>query len=212
MTTLFLYEKEIKLMKLIINEDLDTIKSTLHNTNIIRKVDSSGTINIPKSIRESMNIEANDEVYLYVDNTNNTIAIRKVNSDYIAEDNNMDTENMTTLELTAAIMDLMNAITFTNVDTLSSDIFNDSGEDVYYELNDVLYNALKGDVYRNTYYPIKIENTPILFKITNNGTLSFLFINKGITWTITKKGRTNMDAFFTKKEALINIYNILSSL
>lgn len=199
-------------MKLIINEDLDTIKSTLHNTNIIRKVDSSGTINIPKSIRESMNIEANDEVYLYVDNTNNTIAIRKVNSDYIAEDNNMDTENMTTLELTAAIMDLMNAITFTNVDTLSSDIFNDSGEDVYYELNDVLYNALKGDVYRNTYYPIKIENTPILFKITNNGTLSFLFINKGITWTITKKGRTNMDAFFTKKEALINIYNILSSL
>lgn len=46
MTTLFLYGKEIKLMKLIINEDLDIIKSTLHNTNIIRKVDSSGTINI----------------------------------------------------------------------------------------------------------------------------------------------------------------------
>ena len=74
-------------MKLLVNEDLDTIKSTLHNTYIIRKVDGSGTINIPKSIRESMNIEANDEVYLYVDNTNNTIAIRKVNSDYIAEDN-----------------------------------------------------------------------------------------------------------------------------
>lgn len=74
-------------MKLVINEYLDTIKSTLHNTNIIRKVDSSGTINIPKSIRESIDIEANDEVYLYVDNTNNTIAIRKVNSDYIAEDN-----------------------------------------------------------------------------------------------------------------------------
>ena len=74
-------------MKLVINEDLDTIKSTLHNTNIIRKVDSSGTINIPKSIREVMGIEANDEVYLYVDTTNNTIAIRKVNSDYIAEDN-----------------------------------------------------------------------------------------------------------------------------
>lgn len=34
-----------------------------------------------------MGIEANDEVYLYVDNTNDTIAIRKVNSDYIAEDN-----------------------------------------------------------------------------------------------------------------------------
>ena len=124
----------------------------------------------------------------------------------------MDTEDMTTLELAAVIMDLMNTITFTDVNTLSSDIFNDSGEDVYYELNDVLYNALKGDVYRDTYYPIKIENTPILFKMTNNGTLSFLFINKGITWTITKKGRTNMDAFYTKKEALINIYNILSSL
>ena len=199
-------------MKLVINEDLDTVKSTLHNTNIIRKVDSSGTINIPKSIRESMGIEANDEVYLYVDDINNTIAIRKVNSDYMAEDNNMDTEDMTTLELAAVIMDLMNTITFTDVNTLSSDIFNDSGEDVYYELNDVLYNALKGDVYRDTYYPIKIENTPILFKMTNNGTLSFLFINKGITWTITKKGRTNMDAFYTKKEALINIYNILSSL
>lgn len=87
MTALFLYGKETKLMKLVINEYLDTIKSTLHNTNIIRKVDSSGTINIPKSIRESIDIEANDEVYLYVDNTNNTIAIRKVNSDYIAEDN-----------------------------------------------------------------------------------------------------------------------------
>ena len=73
-------------MKLIINEDLDIVKSLLHNTHIIRKVDSSGTINIPKSLRESMGIEANDEVYLYVDNTNNTIAIRKVNSDYIAED------------------------------------------------------------------------------------------------------------------------------
>lgn len=72
-------------MKLVINEDLDTIKSILHNTNIIRKVDSSGTINIPKSIREVMGIEANDEVYLYVDNTNNTIAIRKVNSDYTPE-------------------------------------------------------------------------------------------------------------------------------
>lgn len=199
-------------MKLVINEDLDTIKSTLHNTNIIRKVDSSGTINIPKSIRESMNIEANDEVYLYVDNTNNTIAIRKVNSDYIAEDSSMSTEDMTTSELAAAIMDLMNTITFTNVNTLSSNIFNDSGEDVYYELNDALYNALKGNVYRDTYYPIKIENTPILFKMTNNGTLSFLFINKGIIWTITKRGRTNMDAFFTKKEALTNIYNILSSL
>ena len=212
MTALFLYGKEMELMKLVINEDLDTVKSTLHNTNIIRKVDSSGTINIPKSIRESMGIEANDEVYLYVDDINNTIAIRKVNSDYMAEDNNMDTEDMTTLELAAVIMDLMNTITFTGVNTLSSDIFNDSGEDVYYELNDVLYNALKGDVYRDTYYPIKIENTPILFKMTNNGTLSFLFINKGITWTITKKGRTNMDAFYTKKEALINIYNILSSL
>lgn len=212
MTTLFLYGKEMELMKLVINEDLDTIKSTLHNTNIIRKVDSSGTINIPKSIRESMNIEANDEVYLYVDNTNNTIAIRKVNSDYIAEDSSMSTEDMTTSELAAAIMDLMNTITFTNVNTLSSNIFNDSGEDVYYELNDALYNALKGNVYRDTYYPIKIENTPILFKMTNNGTLSFLFINKGIIWTITKRGRTNMDAFFTKKEALTNIYNILSSL
>jgi len=212
MTTLFLYEKEIELMKLVINEDLDIVKSTLHNTNIIRKVDSSGTINIPKSIRESMGIEANDEVYLYVDNTNNTIAIRKVNSNYIAEDSNINTEDMTTVELAAAIMDLMNTITFTNVDTLSSDIFNDSGEDVYYELNDALYNTLKGDVYRDTYYPIKIENTPILFKITNNGTLSFLFINKGITWTITKRGRTNMNAFYTKKEALTNIYNILSSL
>ena len=199
-------------MKLVINEDLDIVKSTLHNTNIIRKVDSSGTINIPKSIRESMGIEANDEVYLYVDNTNNTIAIRKVNSNYIAEDSNINTEDMTTVELAAAIMDLMNTITFTNVDTLSSDIFNDSGEDVYYELNDALYNTLKGDVYRDTYYPIKIENTPILFKITNNGTLSFLFINKGITWTITKRGRTNMNAFYTKKEALTNIYNILSSL
>ena len=199
-------------MKLVINEDLDTIKSTLHNTNIIRKVDSSGTINIPKSIRESIGIEANDEVYLYVDNTNNTIAIRKVNSDYIAEDSSMSTEDMTTSELAAAIMDLMNTITFTNVNTLSSNIFNDSGEDVYYELNDALYNALKGNVYRDTYYPIKIENTPILFKMTNNGTLSFLFINKGIIWTITKRGRTNMDAFFTKKEALTNIYNILSSL
>ena len=199
-------------MKLVINEDLDTIKSTLHNTNIIRKVDSSGTINIPKSIRESIGIEANDEVYLYVDNTNNTIAIRKVNSDYIAEDSSMSTADMTTSELAAAIMDLMNTITFTNVNTLSSNIFNDSGEDVYYELNDALYNALKGNVYRDTYYPIKIENTPILFKMTNNGTLSFLFINKGIIWTITKRGRTNMDAFFTKKEALTNIYNILSSL
>ena len=87
MTTLFLYGKEITLVKLVINEDLDIVKSTLHNTNIIRKVDSSGTINIPKSIREVMGIEANDEVYLYVDNTNDTIAIRKVNSDYIAEDN-----------------------------------------------------------------------------------------------------------------------------
>lgn len=199
-------------MKLVINEYLDTIKSTLHNTNIIRKVDSSGTINIPKSIRESIGIEANDEVYLYVDNTNNTIAIRKVNSDYIAEDSSMSTEDMTTSELAAAIMDLMNTITFTNVSTLSSNIFNDSGEDVYYELNDALYNALRGNVYRDTYYPIKIENTPILFKMTNNGTLSFLFINKGIIWTITKRGRTNMDAFFTKKEALTNIYNILSSL
>lgn len=199
-------------MKLVINEDLDIVKSILHNTNIIRKVDSSGTINIPKSIRESIGIEANDEVYLYVDNTNNTIAIRKVNSDYIAEDSSMSTEDMTTLELAAAIMDLMNTITFTNVNTLSSNIFNDSGEDVYYELNDALYNALRGNVYRDTYYPIKIENTPILFKMTNNGTLSFLFINKGIIWTITKRGRTNMDAFFTKKEALTNIYNILSSL
>ena len=199
-------------MRLVINEDLDTIKSTLHNTNIIRKVDSSGTINIPKSIRESIGIEANDEVYLYVDNTNNTIAIRKVNIDYIAEDSSMSTEDMTTSELAAAIMDLMNTITFTNVNTLSSNIFNDSGEDVYYELNDALYNALRGNVYRDTYYPIKIENTPILFKMTNNGILSFLFINKGIIWTITKRGRTNMDAFFTKKEALTNIYNILSSL
>lgn len=212
MTALFLYGKEIKLMRLVINEDLDTIKSTLHNTNIIRKVDSSGTINIPKSIRESIGIEANDEVYLYVDNTNNTIAIRKVNIDYIAEDSSMSTEDMTTSELAAAIMDLMNTITFTNVNTLSSNIFNDSGEDVYYELNDALYNALRGNVYRDTYYPIKIENTPILFKMTNNGILSFLFINKGIIWTITKRGRTNMDAFFTKKEALTNIYNILSSL
>jgi AbrB family looped-hinge helix DNA binding protein len=93
MTALFLYGKEIKLMRLVINEDLDTVKSTLHNTNIIRKVDSSGTINIPKSIRESIGIEANDEVYLYVDNTNNTIAIRKVNSDYIAED---DADNINT--------------------------------------------------------------------------------------------------------------------
>lgn len=48
---------------------------------------------IPKSIRESMNIEANDEVYLYVDNTNDTIAIRKVNSDYIAEDDAADDIN-----------------------------------------------------------------------------------------------------------------------
>ena len=68
-------------MKLMINEDLDTVKSTLHNTHIIRKVDSSGTINIPKSIRESMGIEANDEVYLYVDNTNNTIGRTDGSSD-----------------------------------------------------------------------------------------------------------------------------------
>ena len=80
-------------MKLVVEEDLDTIKSTLHNTNIIRKVDSSGTINIPKSIRESMGIEANDGVYLYVDTTNNTIALRKVNSDYIAEDDAADDIN-----------------------------------------------------------------------------------------------------------------------
>ena len=80
----------------------------MQSTGILRRVDDLGRINLPRSVRETMNIQTDDCVEFFIDKAEGMVGIRTVEIEKVIKEDVINYfRNLTTEEQTDFILTLL---------------------------------------------------------------------------------------------------------